>query len=152
MELYEIHDVPGGRLLGKFYVDLFPREGKYGHAASFGLGPARGVPGGYQIPLSVLVVNFEPPQGGKVARLSLNEVDTLFHELWANDDDARYGAAQNVMAGRYTWLEEGIVHSHYERAAPPGFGGGRDAEGEKKRRPVEGAAEKPERETLAATP
>jgi thimet oligopeptidase len=81
VELYEIHDVPGGRLLGKFYVDLFPREGKYGHAASFGLGPARGVPGGYEIPLSVLVVNFEPPQGGKVAHLSLNEVDVLFHEF-----------------------------------------------------------------------
>ena len=81
VELYEIHDVPSGRLLGKFHVDLFPREGKFGHAASFGLGPARGVSGGYQIPLSVLVVNFEPPQGGKVAHLSLNEVDTLFHEF-----------------------------------------------------------------------
>ncbi|HEX9576209.1 MAG TPA: M3 family metallopeptidase [Myxococcales bacterium] len=81
VEQYEIHDVPGGRLLAKFYVDLFPREGKYGHAASFGLGPARGLPGGYEIPLSVLVVNFEPPQGGKVAHLSLNEVDTLFHEF-----------------------------------------------------------------------
>ena len=81
VELYEIHDAQSKRLLAKFYVDLFPREGKYGHAASFGLGPARAVPAGYQIPLSVLVVNFEPPQGGKVAHLSLNEVDTLFHEF-----------------------------------------------------------------------
>ncbi|MFL5387742.1 MAG: M3 family metallopeptidase, partial [Myxococcales bacterium] len=39
VSLYEVRD--GGRLLAKFYVDLFPRPGKYGHAAAFGVGPAR---------------------------------------------------------------------------------------------------------------
>ena len=34
---------------------------------------------------------------------------TLFHELWSNDDDANYAAAQDVLEGRYTWIEEGIV-------------------------------------------
>ena len=34
--------------------------------------------------------------------------ETLFHELWANDDDANYAAAQRVLDGRYTWLEDGI--------------------------------------------
>jgi len=81
VELYEIHDGASGRLIGTFYVDLFPREGKYGHARASGSAPARGVPGGYQVPLSVLVVNFEPPQGGSVAHLALAEVDTLFHEF-----------------------------------------------------------------------
>ena len=33
----------------------------------------------------------------------------LFHELWANDDDANYAAAQRVLSGRYAWLEEGII-------------------------------------------
>lgn len=60
---------------------MFPRPGKYGHAASFTFGVARAVPGGYQIPLSALVVNFSPPEGGKVAHLSFEEVDTLFHEF-----------------------------------------------------------------------
>jgi hypothetical protein len=32
----------------------------------------------------------------------------LFHELWANDDASNYKAAQHVLDGRYTWLEEGI--------------------------------------------
>ena len=34
--------------------------------------------------------------------------DGLFHALWANDDDAGYKAAINLLDGRYTWLEEGV--------------------------------------------
>lgn len=40
--------------------------------------------------------------------MARRRADTLFHELWANDDDDRYAAAQKVLAGRYSWLEEGI--------------------------------------------
>ncbi len=36
-------------------------------------------------------------------------IDALFHNLWANDDDDRYAAAQRVVEGRYTWFEEGIL-------------------------------------------
>ena len=35
--------------------------------------------------------------------------ETLFHDLWSNDDDANHAAAQRVLAGRYTWLEDGIA-------------------------------------------
>jgi alkylation response protein AidB-like acyl-CoA dehydrogenase len=35
--------------------------------------------------------------------------DRLFHELWSNDDDANYAAAQHVLTGRYSWLEDGIA-------------------------------------------
>jgi len=35
--------------------------------------------------------------------------DNLFHDLWANDDDARYTAAQKILKGQYTWLEQGIT-------------------------------------------
>jgi hypothetical protein len=34
--------------------------------------------------------------------------DGLFHDLWANDDQDNYTAAQQVLAGRYAWLEEGV--------------------------------------------
>ncbi len=83
VKLYEVHEGqgPGGKLLAKFYVDMFPRDGKYGHAASFPIGVSREVPNGYQIPLSALVVNFNPPQNGQSAKLSVDEVDTLFHEF-----------------------------------------------------------------------
>jgi hypothetical protein len=36
-------------------------------------------------------------------------VDRLFHELWSNDDDDNYGAAREVLRGRFRWLEEGIL-------------------------------------------
>src|SRR3954449_1492229 len=36
-------------------------------------------------------------------------VDRLFHDLWANDDDANYQAAMDVLDGRFRWLEEGIA-------------------------------------------
>lgn len=79
VSLYEVRD--GERLVAKFYVDLFPRPGKFGHAAAFPLTPGRELRAGYQVPLTVLVVNFTPPQGGKPAHLTLNEVETLFHEF-----------------------------------------------------------------------
>lgn len=81
VKLYEIHEAPNGKLLAKFYVDLFPRPGKYGHAASFPIGASREVAGGYEIPLGALVVNFNPPEKGKTAHLSVSEVETLFHEF-----------------------------------------------------------------------
>ena len=45
------------------------------------------------------------------ARQARRRVDTLFTALWHNDDNAGYGTAQNLLDGRYTWLEEGILGS-----------------------------------------
>ena len=36
-------------------------------------------------------------------------VETLFGELWDNDDDANRAAATRVLEGRYRWIEEGIL-------------------------------------------
>ena len=36
-------------------------------------------------------------------------VDRLFRELWRNEDARNYRAAQQVVDGRYTWLEAGIL-------------------------------------------
>ncbi|MGZ6837754.1 MAG: acyl-CoA dehydrogenase family protein, partial [Blastococcus sp.] len=35
--------------------------------------------------------------------------DRLFTELWANDDDAQYKVAQQVLAGRYEWFEHDVL-------------------------------------------
>ncbi|MEX0657518.1 MAG: acyl-CoA dehydrogenase family protein [Egibacteraceae bacterium] len=42
-------------------------------------------------------------------RQSRRRVDTLFRALWRNDDDTDYTSAQQVLDGRHTWLEAGIV-------------------------------------------
>jgi hypothetical protein len=52
-------------------------------------------------------------------RQAIRRADTLFHELWANDDDANYAAAQRVQADRYTWLEDGIADPSGDGAMIP---------------------------------
>jgi len=81
VRLYAVRDAASKRLMAKFYVDLYPRAGKYGHAACFSVGLAHNTDKGYQIPLSVLVTNFNPPRDGKPAELAVSEVVTLFHEF-----------------------------------------------------------------------
>lgn len=36
-------------------------------------------------------------------------VEALFHALWSNTDATDAGLARNVLGGRYTWLEEGVL-------------------------------------------
>jgi hypothetical protein len=35
--------------------------------------------------------------------------DRLFHELWANDDDAQYETAQKVLEGEFEWFEHDVL-------------------------------------------
>jgi hypothetical protein len=35
--------------------------------------------------------------------------DTLFHDLWSNADGPNHKLALDVLKGRHTWLEEGIL-------------------------------------------
>ena len=51
---------------GLFYLDMFPREGKYNHFAQFGIIEGKLLPDGkYQRPTVALVCNFPPPGEGQ---------------------------------------------------------------------------------------
>jgi alkylation response protein AidB-like acyl-CoA dehydrogenase len=38
-----------------------------------------------------------------------HRTERLFHELWSNADGPNHSLALNVLSGRHTWLEEGII-------------------------------------------
>lgn len=84
--LYEVTDEKG--VVGYFAMDLFPREGKFSHAATFDVinaGEKEYNGKEENTPFAVVVCNFPDPQGkGKKqipSLLSLGEVETLYHEF-----------------------------------------------------------------------
>ena len=71
-----------GQIRAYFYLDLFPRKGKYGHAASFTL--LNGMQernGAYRAPISAIVANLTTPAEDHERLLTLDEMETLFHEF-----------------------------------------------------------------------
>jgi Zn-dependent oligopeptidase len=83
--LYEIHDKASGELIAHFYADLFPREGKFYHAAAFPLHLGhRRADGTYAKPVSAIVANLTPPGPDRPSLLRHGphgELETLFHEF-----------------------------------------------------------------------
>lgn len=82
VKLFEIRDAASKEFLAHFYVDLFPRDNKYGHAAAFPLrGGGIGPDGKRQTPVSAIVANFTKPTPDTPSLLTHDEVETFFHEF-----------------------------------------------------------------------
>ena len=91
-----------GAPLGRIYLDLHPREGKYKHAAQFGL-----VPGvrDRQLPEGVLVCNF-----GR-GLMEHSDVVTLFHEFGH--------LVHHLLAGRHEWARFSGVSTEWDFVEAP---------------------------------
>ncbi|HEY2512521.1 MAG TPA: M3 family metallopeptidase [Polyangiaceae bacterium] len=74
-----------GKMLGKFYLDLYPRADKFKHAAMFPIRSAKRLPDGtYQLPMAVLECNFPHPAakpGDPPGLMEHTDVVTFFHEF-----------------------------------------------------------------------
>ncbi|KAF0980890.1 hypothetical protein FDP41_012678 [Naegleria fowleri] len=83
VKLYAVFDKETDAFLGQWYIDSFPREGKYSHFAAFPLSPHF-----YDehkkehYPVSAMVCNFTKPSAETgVSLLKHDEVITLLHEF-----------------------------------------------------------------------
>lgn len=75
VEAYELYD--NNRLIGRFYLDMHPREGKYSHAAQFDI--RNGVEGRV-VPVGALLCNL--PSGDHTTGLmEHDDVETFLHEF-----------------------------------------------------------------------
>jgi oligopeptidase A len=82
LQLWVVTDSNTGEPLGMFYLDMFPREGKFNHFAEFEIVGGKGLADGkYQRPTVALLCNFPPPSGDKPSLMTHGDVETLFHEF-----------------------------------------------------------------------
>ena len=76
VEAYEIRE--GDKLIGRFFLDLHPRAGKFNHAAQFGI---RTGAAGVQLPEAALICNFPGGTPGDPGLMEYQDVTTFFHEF-----------------------------------------------------------------------
>ncbi|MEY2494393.1 MAG: thimet oligopeptidase [Verrucomicrobiota bacterium] len=82
LQLYAVIDAATGEPLGMFYLDMFPREGKFNHFAEFEIIGGKALADGkYQRPTVALLCNFPPANAGGQSLLTHTDTETLFHEF-----------------------------------------------------------------------
>nr|KAJ0190329.1 hypothetical protein LSAT_V11C800449320 [Lactuca sativa] len=81
VELFSVFDLNSTDLIGYFYLDLYTREGKYGHTCVIPLQNSSLINGSRQIPVVLLVAQIKKECGGDPVLLRFSEVVKLFHEF-----------------------------------------------------------------------
>ncbi len=137
VKAFKIVNKDDGALVAYFYMDLYPREGKYKHAACFDLvGGQEKEDGTYQVPFVAIVANMNKPSADTPSLLKHGEVSTLFHEfghvLHNALTKARYASqagtsvswdfveAPSQMLERWAWNPQVLkkISRHYKTGEP----------------------------------
>lgn len=124
-----------GKLIGKFYLDLYSRADKFKHAAMFSVRSGKLLPDGtYQTPEAALECNFPKP-GAEPALMTHSQVTTFFHEfghvlhkLLSTSELATYSGTETVrdfveapsqMFEEWAWTREvlDLFARHYKTGA-----------------------------------
>jgi thimet oligopeptidase len=70
--------IDSGKPIGRFYLDMHPRPGKYSHAE---MAPVLDGIRGKQLPEAILVCNFPVPTATDPGLMDYGDVETFFHEF-----------------------------------------------------------------------
>ncbi|MBK8185907.1 MAG: Zn-dependent oligopeptidase [Cellvibrio sp.] len=104
VEAYEL--VEHNKVIGRFYLDMHPRENKYNHAAQFSI--VNGIKG-VQLPVHALVCNF--PGGDGKGLLEHSDVETFLHE---------FGHLMHALfAGQQKWMYFSGVKTEWDFVEAP---------------------------------
>jgi peptidyl-dipeptidase Dcp len=91
VQAFEVKE-SNGKHLGIFYTDYFPRDGKETGAWCNAFRLQSNIGGNFITPVEYNVCNFSKPTADKPALLTLEEVETLFHEF----GHALHGLMSNI--------------------------------------------------------
>ncbi|MBR3631886.1 MAG: Zn-dependent oligopeptidase [Elusimicrobiaceae bacterium] len=100
VKAFKIINKSDGALVAYFYMDLYPRDGKYKHAACFDLVEGQQKEdGSWQVPFVAIVANVNKPSADTPSLLKHSEVTTLFHEFGHVLHNALTKARYSAQAG-----------------------------------------------------
>ena len=100
--------VRGPTKLGRIYLDMHPREGKYKHAAQF---PLKDGVRGSQLPEGVLVCNFSDPASHPPGLMEHDDVVTMFHEFGH--------LMHHILGGHQAWVTQSGVATEWDFVEAP---------------------------------
>lgn len=106
VECWEMFE--GGSLVGRFYLDMHPRAGKYSHAAEFTI---RNGIAGKQIPEAALVCNLPGAEKGDPGLMEYSDVVTLFHEFGH--------LLHTLFAGHHRWIGVSGIQTEWDFVEAP---------------------------------
>jgi len=109
VDVYDVVDAGTDKALGRIYLDLHPRDGKYKHAAQFTV--KSGV-AGVQLPEGALVCNFpDPKTSSGPALMEHGDVVTFFHEFGH--------LIHHVLGGHQRWIRFSGVATEWDFVEAP---------------------------------
>ncbi len=119
-----------GKVIGYFYLDMFPRSDKFKHAAQFTF---RSGYQGVQLPVAVLMCNFPQPQKADSALMEHSQVETFLHEfghllhsifsghhMWPSSLEWDFIEAPSQLLEEWVWDKEALhlFARHYKTKEP----------------------------------
>jgi len=133
VEMYKVDDKDSGETIGYFFLDLYPRDGKYGHACMIDAQQnCLDSAGKRQLGVVVMLCNFSKPTADKPSLLDHNEVTTYFHEfghvmhgICSRANTSKFSGTQverdfveapSQMLENWCWKEESLrlMSKHYK--------------------------------------